>query len=109
MVILTPLSEAVISTPHQFEAEIDSKAIPLFLGEINLSGETYGVEGETLVDLSEYQDLLSNPLIGNIFNPGILENPRFLPLIGSTYFEDIDELLIIDTTILGKLENLSLE
>ncbi len=104
LLLLVPTAGATLSTPHHFEIDIDEDSTSIFIGEILLSGETNGFNGEN-INLSEYGGLIENPLVNTIIDVGILETLHLLPLMGSTYFKDIDKVTIIDTTLLERLNN----
>ena len=93
----------ILSTSTYFQVNLDDDMMPISIGSLDVNGIIYGVEADSFINLSSYQDILDNPLIGNLFDTSILENPHAIPIIGDTYFDDVDKVTIIDLDLLNDL------
>ena len=95
----------IISKPIYFQVTLDDTITPISMGSIDIDGIIYGIEADSLINLSSYQDILDNPFITNLFDTSILENPHLLPILGEAYFNDIAKVTIINLDLLNDIAN----
>ena len=110
ILLISPNIDAqILSSSIYFQVNLNGDTIPISIGAVDINGIIYGLEAESIIDISSYEDILDNPLVREHFDTSILDNPHVLPILVNTYFNDIDEVTLVNLDIFDKIsyENLS--
>lgn len=97
---MIPLSHAQVLSPHiHLEMHPQNGSIPIFIGETSFSGVFFGYPTESFIDLSAYEAWINLSFIEETMGLTMFDNLYAFPLLGSTYFKDVDRVTIVNTKI----------
>ena len=98
-VAINGVNAQILSPISSLEGKVSQDTMVFFIGKTEVMGDFQGFEIDSLIDSALFEDIenaLNNPLVPDIIDLSLLQNPRVIPLIGSNYLDDIDIVTIVD-------------
>ena len=113
-VAINGVNAQILSPISSLEGKVSQDTMVFFIGKTEVTGDFQGFEIDSLIDSALFEDIenaLNNPLVPDIIDLSLLQNPRVIPLIGSNYLDDIDIVTIVDIQDIQNFdfESMSLE
>jgi len=96
------VSAQIFSPSINIHSDLTEESMIFALGDITVNAKLYGYKSDEFIDLSDFEEIISNPLFPNIFDVSLIENLHISLLAGSANITNIDKVVLFNISSFNK-------
>jgi hypothetical protein len=96
------ISAQIFSPSININSDLSEESMTIALGDISINAKLYGYKSDEFIDLSDFEEIISNPLFPDIFDVSLIENLHISLLAGSSNITNINKIILFDISSFNK-------